>query len=262
LAFGGEAKAQQGVDTASPTESGWAGICTDRPTKSNNACTVDPKTWQVESDLLNGSFQRLNGVTTDTWYITNPTFKYGLAKGFDVEVTIAPYEIVRTRDDDGERSLGGVGDLYIRLKYAAFAGRTVQISLIPYIKAPTARDGVGNGALEGGVIAPINVKLTTKWSLTFSPEADVYTDISGEGRHFNTSQTVNIGYSLPAGVTLYGELWGDWSFDPAGTLRQYSLDFAATKLINKSFQVDGGVNFGLNQSTPGVQVYAGVSKKW
>jgi len=32
--------------------------------------------------------------------------------------------------------------------------------------------------------------------------------------------------------------------------------------VGKSFQLDGGVNLGLNRATPGVQVYLGVSKKY
>ena len=52
--------------TAAPADGAPAGalnaICTDRPTKSNYACTVDAGHVQYESDLLNGSFLRLNGV--------------------------------------------------------------------------------------------------------------------------------------------------------------------------------------------------------
>ncbi len=249
---------------APPADPGPTPICTDRPTKSNNACTVDPGAFQLETDLFNGTFQHLSGVTTDTYLVTNPTLKYGVAKNLDVEVNIAPYEFVRTHDASGDHTVGSVGDLYLRLKYLAFstADGNTQIGLIPYVKAPTARDTVGNGAWEGGVSIPINIKLNDKWSLTFSPEFDAFKDNVGDGRHFNTSQTVSLGYNLPADVTVSGEVWGDWNLDPAGTIRQYSLDFAITKLVNKSLQIDGGVNFGLNHATPGVQLYAGVSKKW
>ncbi len=48
-------------------------ICTDRPTKTNVPCTVDQGHFQYESDLFNGTFQRVDGVTTDTYLITNPT---------------------------------------------------------------------------------------------------------------------------------------------------------------------------------------------
>jgi hypothetical protein len=253
------------VPAAAPAaDSGPSAICTDRPTKASNACTVDPGVFQVEADLFNGAFQHANGVTTDTYLVTNPTLKYGLTKTLDIEANIAPYEVVRTHDSTGTHTESGIGDLYLRLKdeiYSSADGNT-QIGLYPYLKAPTARHGVGNGAVEGGVVVPVNLKLNDKVTLTFAPEADAFKDAVGSGRHFNTAQVINVGYSLPNDYTVYGEVWGDWNFDPTGTVRQYSLDFAVAKLVNKSFQLDGGVNFGLNRATPGVQVYVGVSKKY
>ena len=35
----------------------------------------------------------------------------------------------------------------------------MSFALSPYIKLPTALAGIGNGAVEGGLIAPININL-------------------------------------------------------------------------------------------------------
>jgi hypothetical protein len=237
-------------------------ICADRPTKSNNACAVDPGSWQLETDLFNSTFQREGGVTTDTYLITNPTLKYGVAENWDVEANIAPYEIVRTHDAGGTQTLSGLGDLFLRVKYDAIPQGTVQLALVPYVKLATARNGIGNGAVETGVSVPVNITLSDIWNLGISPEFDALKDASAGGRHFNTSQTVVIGYALPGDLTLNAELWGDWNTDPDGTVSQYSLDFAAAKLLTKTLQIDGGVNFGLNRATPGVQLYAGLATKF
>jgi len=229
------------------------------------ACSVDQGQWQIESDLFNGSFQSTGGVTTDTYYATNPTLKYGLTKTVDLEVNVAPYEAVRTRDATGAVStLGGVGDLFLRVKdnfYNSVDG-SLSMAVIPYVKAPTARLGVGDGAWEGGVIAPVDYKLTSKLTLALAPELDLLKDADDEGRHVNTAQLINLSYSLPANLTVYGELWGDWNFDPAGTIRQYSADVAAAWGASRYLQLDAGLNFGLSRSTPGVQVYFGVSQKF
>jgi hypothetical protein len=238
-----------------------APLCADRPTKSNNACAVEPGTWQLETDLFNGTFQRSGGVTTDTYLITNPTLKYGVAENWDVEANLAPYEVVRTRDAFGTHTLSGIGDLFLRVKYDAIPRGDVQLGFVPYVKLPTAREGLGNGAVETGVSVPVNVTLSEVWSLGFSPEFDALKDANGAGRHFNTSQTVVVGYALPGDLTLNAELWGDWNEDPAGAPSQYSLDFAAAKLLTKTFQIDGGVNIGLNRATPDVQLYAGLATK-
>lgn len=234
-------------------------ICADRPTKSNNACALEPGTWQLETDLFNGTFQSGAGVSTDTYLITNPTLKYGIAENWDVEANLVPYEIVRTRDASGTHTLSGIGDLFLRVKYDAIPQGDVQVGIIPYVKLPTARDGIGNGAVEGGVSVPVNVTLSDVWSLGFSPEFDALEDATGGGRHFNTSQTVEVGYLLPGDLTLNAELWGDWNEDPAGAPTQYSLDFAAAKLLSKTLQIDGGLNIGLNRATPDLQLYAGLA---
>jgi hypothetical protein len=237
-------------------------ICADRPTKSNNACAVDPGTWQLETDLFNGTFARSQGATADLYLVTNPTLKYGVAQNWDVEANIAPYEILHVHDAAGTQTLSGIGDLFLKVKYDAVPDGPVQLGFIPYVKLPTARDGLGNGAVEAGVNVPVNITLSDVWSLGFAPEFDALKDDIGNGRHFNTAQSVVVGYALPGDVTLNAELWGDWNEDPAGSSRQYSVDFAIAKLLTKTFQIDGGVNIGLNRDTPDLQVYTGLATKF
>ena len=240
-------------------------ICTDRPTKSNNTCTVDQGHFQYETELFNGAFQRTGGVTTDTYIIANPTLKYGVSKDVDVQINIAPYEIVRTHDKVGDSStLGGIGDLYFRLKYNFYnsADGKFSIAAIPYVKAPTARAGIGDGAWEGGAVLTLSYKLTDALSVTTQPEVDELKDAIGDGRHVNTAQLISFGYSLPQNVTVSAELWGDWNDDPTGDVRQYSADAAVAWGVTQYVQLDGGLNFGLNRETPGVQVYVGLSQKF
>jgi hypothetical protein len=130
------------------------------------------------------------------------------------------------------------------------------------VKAPTARLGIGNGAVEGGALMPVSYKINDKLTLTSVPELDLFKDTLTNGRHTNTAQLLNLAYSLPANVTAYAEVWGDWNFDPAGTIRQSSADVAATWGATKYLQFDAGLNFGLNRQTPGVQAYVGISQKF
>lgn len=240
-------------------------ICTDRPTKSNYACTVDPGHFQYEADIANLTASNEKGVTTDTWIVVNPTLKYGLASNVDLEANFAPFVSVHSHDRAGDRATDtGVSDLYLRVKYA-FAdmdGGTFQAAVIPYLKAPTAGPGIGNGAVEGGAILPINYKLTDTVTLTTAPEIDVLKNAIDEGRHISTAQLVNLGMSLPGNFTLYGELWGSWNFDPAGTVSQLSADAALAYGVTPYLQIDAGLNAGLNRNTPGLQGYVGISQKF
>jgi hypothetical protein len=242
-----------------------APICTDRPTKSFAPCTVDAGHWQVESDLINVSYQRESGVTTDTVFVTNPTLKYGLSKVLDLELNLAPYEIVRTqRAGAPTTELGGVGDLYLRLKYAPYASADGRLTfaVLPYLKAPTARLGLGDGAVEGGALATVSYKFTDKLILLLVPEGDNLKDNADVGRHLAASQIVNIGYVLPHNLEVYAEVWASWNFDPKGLVREDSADIALQWGVTNDFQLDCGFNLGLNHQTPGLQTYVGLSRRF
>ena len=241
-------------------------LCTDRPTKSTGPCTVDPGHFQIESDIFNATFDRTGGVDTNTYLFTNPTLKLGLTRTLDVEANLAPAITVTTRDRaTGARTrVTGIGDVFLRAKVnlAGDDGGAVAMALVPYVKIPTARAGIGDGAVEEGVLAPISVSLPDKWSLSLTPEFDWLLDQSGAGRHANLINL--IGLSHPVGAfTPAVELWTDTNFDPAGHVTQYSFDLGLSWIPPKApnFQLDGGVNLGLNKVTAATQVYIGASRR-
>jgi hypothetical protein len=222
----GSAPAQDAAASLQP-------ICTDRPTKADGTCTVDPGHFQIEADIVNASFQRADGVTSDQWLVFNPTLKYGLAPNLDISLQ---YQFLNTPG--------------------------VQMAVIPFVTAPTARTSLGDGGWAGGATVPINIKLSSTLNLTLQPELGVLENDAGNGQHLANSEDVSLALSLPRQVTLFAELWGQWDFDPTGTQRQYSADIAASLGIGRDSQLDAGVNFGLNRSTPGVNPYIGVSHRF
>jgi hypothetical protein len=82
----------------------------------------------------------------------------------------------------------------------------LQASVIPYVKAPTAAVGVGNGAVEGGALVPITYKLNSLLTLTSVPELDAYKDSNGSRRHLNTAQLLYLAINRPRAFTFYGDL--------------------------------------------------------
>ena len=254
------AKAQIVPDGPSALAVGPSPICTDRPTKTNFACTVPAGTVQVESDLFNWSRATIDNTRIDVLLYTNPTVKYGVGAATDIELSWVPDERIRIRTGGLIAAQSGVGDIYLRLKQELTGSSdAVQISLLPYIKAPTAPHGIGNRAWEGGLIIPVNVTLPEGFTLTVDPEADVVTDGNGGGHHGQVVGLVNLGKQLTPSTTLYGELWTSRNYDPAGRIDQVSADFAVARLIGKNVQADFGGNFGLDRDTPSVQFYAGIS---
>ena len=256
-------------DLLHPTpEADLRSLCADRPTKSNGPCTVDAGHWQVESDIYDVTLQTLDGVTTRTELFANPTLKLGLTNTVDFEVNVAPYEQVTTHDSAAGMTsrVGGVGDVFFRAKWNVRGddGGNTSVALFPFVKIPTARLGVGNGAVEAGLIAPIAFNLPGNWQLTIDPEADALANSVGSGYHLNLTSPLSLSYPVTKTITLFGELWGDVNFDPIGTVSQASFDLAFAWIPAKApdLQIDGGANFGLNRATPGAQLYVGVTRRF
>lgn len=239
-------------------------ICTDRPTKGSYACTVDPGHFQYEADLVNDTFSAFSADHTDTLIAPNPTLKYGVGPALDIEANFVPWVRTETREHGSEAHASGIGDALFRIKYRFLGANdsTLSASLIPYLKLPTARIGIGDGAVEEGVILPVNYKLNANVTLSTSPELDVVKNQVGAGRHINTLQVVNAGIALSSKLIWYAEVSADWNFDPKAAGRQRSADTAFAYSLTQLLQVDVGWNVGLNRQTPALQSYLGIAQKF
>ena len=242
-------------------------FCTDRPTKSNLPCTVDAGHFQYEADAINWTYAKSGGVQTNTYLYTNPTLKLGLTNTIDVELNIAPAERIFSNSAAGKSSIGGAGDLFLRTKFNLIGaeGGGFQLTALPFIKAPTAKPGVGNKAVEGGFILPVSFALPNDFTLLFDPEIDVLRNALNTGRRANFQSLANLSRALSSSVTGYVELFGAVNDDPSGTLKQASLDLAVSWVVwdkVPNLQLDIGTNIGLTRDTPRIQAYAGVSQRF
>jgi hypothetical protein len=250
-----------------PTPDGaLRGLCTDRPTKSTGPCTVDAGHWQIELDAYDITWDRTDGVRTRTTVTANPTVKVGLTDSLDLEASYAArVEVTTTAGPATTRAASG-GDLFLRLKsnLVGNTGGSLAVAISPFIKLPTAGRQIGNGAVEGGVVAPVQLTLGNGLQILVDPELDLLENASGRGSHLNLVNLISVSRALSSTVTLSAEVWSNVNFDPVKTVTQSSLDLGVAWIPHAapSIQLDGGVNLGLNRSTPDVQVYAGVSRRF
>lgn len=242
-------------------------FCTDRPTRSNLACTVDTGHTQYEADMFNWTYNSVGGVTQNTYLVTNPTFKLGLTNSSDFELNMVPFEEVTVHDSATHQTqhLSGNGDLFVRYKYSFLGDDSgdIAFTLLPYVKVPAAEPGIGNKAFEEGIIAPVSYNLPGNYLLLFDPEADALKNIQNNGYHANYQGLVNLSHTLfTDSLTAAGELWTDNNRDPSGTVEQASADFALSWVAVPNLQLDFGANIGLNRATPDFQGYAGISQRF
>jgi len=239
-------------------------ICADRPSKSTGPCTVPTGRWQVETGLIDWSRDRSGGVRTDAIQWGNTAIKYGLSANTDVELWLTPLETLSIHGGGARQHHSSFGDTLVRVKHALTSNdAAVQIALDPFVKVPTASRQLGNRKVEAGLLVPVQIGLG-KGPLTLSlgPELDLLADGDGHGRHVATQQVVNLGFAASDKLSLSTELWAMWDWDPSGTGKQASWDGSAAYLVSKDVQIDAGANFGLNDQTPGIELYTGVSVRF
>lgn len=238
-------------------------ICADRPAKATGTCTVPRGSVQVETGLVDWSLAKADGVRSDLLVIGSSVLKLGVSSRSDVEVGFTPYARLRLRSDGSRSTISGIGDIALRYKWRPTSDDApVQVAVIPFVKFPTAAHDIGNGKLEGGVAVPIGFALAGPVSMTLGPEVDLLANANGHGKHLALVNVVNIAGPLTPRLTLAGELWSNFNFDPTGTLRQASADAALAYAVSNDVQLDAGANFGLSSATPDVELYAGISARF
>jgi hypothetical protein len=239
-------------------------LCSDRPGRGTGACTVENGHWQVELGLWDATFQRRAGVTTGVTSAANPVVKYGASDTVDIEASMALYQSVRVHDALGSQTDSGVGDLLLHAKWnpAGGGGETFTWILDPFVKLPTASRGLGNGAVEAGLLVPLAYEFGGGWALDSTPEADLLLNEAGSGYHAAIVNVIGLGRDIAGGFNLGMEVWTSQNFDPAGTVSQYSFGPDLAWQPNPNSQFDGGFAVGLNRQTPDLELYVGFSRRF
>lgn len=237
-------------------------ICTDRPTKANATCTVPKGALQVESGLATWSITKTGGLRTEMLSVGSTVVKVGLSDRSDLQLGLTPLVRLRQRSGGERTRRSGFGDLVVRYKHRLTGDDApVAVGVIPFVKLPTARRGLGNRKVEGGLAVPVSMA-AGKATVTFGPELDLLADADGRGYHLALVNLVNIAAPIAPRITLAGELWSNVNADPGGTLKQASADAALAIALSDRLQLDAGVNLGLTRDTPDTEFYAGLSTRF
>ena len=234
----------------------------DRPTKSDVPFTVDAGHFQYETDLFNYLHSNAGGVTTRVYTVADPVLKFGLTDRIELDLQFTGYSWETVRAGAKRASAQGAGDLILRSKINVFGNEgSTALALIPYVKFPTAAQGIGNGQTEGGVIAPFSHSLPWGFTVLVMPEVDVLKNANDDGHHFNFTQLINLSHAIGSKLTAYAEVYSALGTDRA-TPPVYTFDAALEYAITPSLEADIGVNAGLNRAAPNLQAYTGLAQRF
>lgn len=242
---------------------------TDRPDKTESPYTVDAGHFQVELDLVSYTHDRDpsggGDMRTDAFAMAPLNLKVGLLNQVDLQVVIETYSHVRVSDrrTGTVETMSGFGDVTMRLKVNLWGndgGRTA-FGIMPFVKVPSNQDGLGNHAVEGGVIIPLAVALPGGWDLGVMTEVDCLRNNSGPGHH---ASFVN---SITASHDLFGRLGGYVEFfSEVGTERAIpwvgTVDCGLTYGLTKNVQLDAGINIGVTRSAADWNPFIGLSVRF
>ena len=235
-------------------------FCAERPGKATPPCIVDQGHLMLEVGLADAVFARGSGAHEDTYSLAATELRLGVSKRVEIGAEWTPAIIDHNR---GESSRTGVGDVVLDLKAALTNpdANGLAVSVQGFVTVPTATHGQGAGGWTGGVRLPVSAPLGPSTDFELAPEVDVVRDAADGGTHLAWAGAIGVSHGFGP-TTLGVEFWGQVDDDPADRTYQASADLTAAYAVGDSAQLDAGINLGLKRTTPDVEIYAGIARRF
>ncbi|MBI2756729.1 MAG: transporter [Chloroflexi bacterium] len=245
-------------------------MSTDRPDTTESAFTVDAGHIQVELSLADFTYDRRNNdrQTRRTLAVAPMLLKVGLLNNVDLQLGLAPYTSHSTTDHalGTSGAVDGFVDTVVRLKVnlwgndAFWEGGTA-LAVMPYVTFPTASDGLGAGAMEGGVIVPFAAALPGGFDLGAMVQFDLARSAADDRYVVDLIHTVTMGHELIGDLAGYVEYAGFANLSHDEGYRGY-FDAGLTYALTRDVQLDAGVRVGLTRAADDVGLFLGASVRF
>ncbi len=240
-------------------------LSTDRPDKTESPYTVDAGHFQSEMDFANFTAAETAGVRTRAFNIAPINLKVGLLNNVDLQLVFDSYLHERVRDSRTRitDTAEGIGDTTVRLKVNLWGndGGPTAFGLLPFLKIPTNTNGLGNDAVEGGVILPLAIALPGNFDLGLQTEVDFLRNDRNRGYHSEFVNSVTVGHDLVGKLGGYVEFFSAVSTE-RGADWVGTVDVGLTYGLTENIQLDGGCNFGVTDSADDFNPFVGITVRF
>lgn len=223
-------------------------MSTDRPDVTESAYTVPAGHFQLETDLIKFSTEKISGITFKETEVNAFNFKYGISKSIDLQLVIESILITRTITPVSKERTIGPGDITFRVKKNIFGNDEgkIALALMPFINIPAGRK---DSKFSAGIVIPLAISLGKNWDAgtevqTVIGEESVSKKIIAANLF---SATVghpvckNLGFFIETVVTNSQKEWS--------LLGNGGIEYA----VSPDFKMDAGFNLGLAGSN--AQIY-------
>lgn len=153
----------------------------------------------------------------------------------------------------------GSGDTTVRLKWSLWGndGEASAFALMPYVKLPSASAGFGNGLIEGGIVAPLELGGPADFGLGLLAQVDLVGDDEAEYRPaFLFTGTVS--HELLGAAEVFVEveaLFPSTTIDDAAIALNSGLSYP----VGDDLVIDAGARVGLSPAAQDLAVFVGAS---
>ncbi len=235
---------------------------TDRPDQTESPYTVDAGHFQLEMDFINAVFTRHASSRTEDRSIAPVNLKLGLWNNVDIQFVLDTYSYSRITDRGAGsvNTASGFGDVATRVKinfWGNDGGRTA-FGMMPFVKWPLPVSDLRNGRTEGGIIFPLAVELAEGWDLGAQTAIGLVRSPGNDGYDKAFINSLTVGHALTDGFGMYVEFFtvtgSQLEFDWQG-----QVDVGGTYALGENLQLDAGCNFGVTDSAPDFNPFAGLS---
>lgn len=240
--------------------------CPDRPGMNTPPCTIAP--GRISAEMSLGDWTRENDVDvrTDTVLIGDAGLRYGIADHAELRVAWTAFGHVRSRDKASGTITreSGTGDVTLGIKRNLFSPDMAgfSVAVLPSLTLPAGGHAIGAGDWGAELQVPVSVPLGGPLSLAATPEIDAAVNSRGSGRHLAWGSAAGLSLAATGRLNFAFEAAVMRDDDPEGAATTAAAGIAAGWMVGGNVQFDLAGEFGLNDRTPGLRLYGGVSRRF
>ena len=233
------------VPPAAPIATSQVPAHPQRPSLGSTAATTEAGYVEMEA----------GGVFANDGFSTPVRFRLGLGRIAEAYLGFSP--IVGVDTDEGTET--GFGDTVLGAKIRFFESADGDAAVEGFVKLPTADEdkGLGTGAVDAG----FRFIASRAWGMNqfhFNLGGDFAGVPDATSNDARWTLSLMWARTFESRLGMYGELFVQ--FLPAADDENISTQWGVIYVLNPSLVLDAGVNIGLSDDAPDLQVRMGITK--
>lgn len=132
---------------------------------------------------------------------------------------------------------------------------------MPFVKFPTSTDGLGNHAIEGGIILPLAISLPAGFGLGLETAVTCLQNENDNHYHAEFINSVTIGHDIIGNLGGYVEFFSAITTE-RGAGWVGTVDVVLNYALTKNVQLDCGCNFGVTAAADDLNPFIGLTVRF